>query len=185
MTYSSEDLREAAFRIMEAAGNPARRSNKGQQILVEMADGTTANLKTAAKGGLMVKTTSTANDADIVGFGADVSHILASVLLPGEDTVTAYLIPIGVVEAAYRRNNKEWSEQMQGRASDTWVLKFNKAKGDYFGNNMSEVWKQYRVGSISLAAIDNTPKAVLERARGEIANAYGVESTQVKISVDL
>ena len=72
-----------------------------------------------------------------------------------------------------------------GRASSTWVLRFNETKGDYYGDNMAEEWKQYRIGSTSFAEIDNTPKAVLERARGEIADAYGVEAEQVKISVDL
>ncbi len=185
MDYKSKDIREAAFRIMEIAGNPAKRFNKGQQILIEMADGTKANLKTAGKGGLMVKARSTNNDAEIIGFNAGVSHILAAVCLPGEDYVTAYLIPQDVVEEAYRRNNREWSERKPGRASDTWVLRFNETKGNYYGDNMAEEWKQYRIGSTSLEEIDNTPKAVLERARGEIADAYGVEAEQVKISVDL
>jgi hypothetical protein len=185
MEHTSENLREAAFRIMAEAGNPAKRTNTGQQILVAMADGTTANLKTAAKGGLMVKTMTPANDAEIVGFNANVSHILAAVCLPGEDTVTAYLVPLDVVEAAYRRNNREWTEQSPGRSSTTWVLKFNKAKGDYFGNNMAAEWDEYRVGTTSLAKADNAPKTVLERARSEIAEAYGVETGQVRISVDL
>ncbi len=185
MDYTSKDLREAAFRIMETAGNPAKRFNKGQQWLVEMADGTTANLKTAGKGGLMIKTLSTDNDAEIIGSNAGVSHVLASVRLPGDETVTAYLIPRDVFYAAYRRNNCEWSEQKPGRVSTTWVLRFNETKNSYYGDNMAEEWEQYRIGSTSLAEIDNTPKAVLERARGEIADAYGVETEQVKISVDL
>ena len=105
--------------------------------------------------------------------------------LPGDETVTAYLIPLDVVETAYRRNYREWREQAPGRASTTWVLRFNGTKVDYYGDNMAKEWKQYRIGSASLAKIDNTPKAVLERARGEIADAYGVETEQVKISVDL
>jgi hypothetical protein len=185
MDFTSSDLREAALRIMDTAGNPATRFNKGQQFLIKMTDGTTANLKTAAKGGLMVKTRSTDNHAEIIGFNAGVSHILAAVLLPGEDIVTAYLIPLEVVEEAYRRNNREWSAQAPDRASTTWVLKFNETKNNYYGVNMAEEWDQYRIGSTSLAEIDHTPKAVLERARGQIAHAYGVETDQVKISVDL
>jgi hypothetical protein len=184
MDYTSQDIRDAAFRIMEAVGNPAKRTSTGQQWLVEMKDGITASLKTAGKGGLMVKTRSKSNDAEIIGFDAGVSHILAAVCLPGENVVTAYLIPQAIVEAAYRQNNREWSEQTGG-ASDTWVLKFGNTRATYFGGNMAEVWGQYRIGSTSLDDIDKTPKAVLERARSEIANAYGVETEQVRISVDL
>lgn len=132
----------------------------------------------------MVKTRSTANDAEIVGFNSGVSHILAAVRLPGEDIVTAYLIPQDVVEAAYRRNNLEWTEATGG-ASDTWVLKFCKTRASYYGGNMAEEWAQYVVGSMSLVEIDNSPKAVLDRARCDIAAAYGVETEQVRISVDL
>ena len=185
MDYSRENLIEAAFKIMEAAGNPAKRTNKGQQWLVEFADGKTANLKTAGKGGLMVKTLSPDTDAEIVGFDAGVSHILASVCLPGEETITAYLIPLDVVEAAYRRNNLEWRQKTKRGKSMTWVLKFNETKNDYYGDNMAEEWKKYRIGDTSLTVADNSPKSVLERARGEIAMAYGVETKQVKISVDL
>lgn len=185
MEYTSENIREAAFRIMKAVGNRAKRISTGQQWLVKMEDGTTANLKTARKGGLMVKTRSSDNDAEIIGFDADVSHILAAVCLPNEDEVTAYLIPMDVVEAAYRRNNHEWREITKRGASTTWVLKFNATKNTYYGDNMAEEWKQYRIGSTLLSEIDNTPKAVLERARSEIAEAYGVEANQVRIAVDL
>ena len=185
VVYSREQLIEAAFQIMEAAGNPVKRINKGQQWLIRMADGKTANLKTAGKGGLMVKTLSPENDAEIVGFDADVSHILASVCLPGDEIITAYLIPLDVVEAAYRRNNLERSQKTKRAKTTTWVLKFNETKAIHYGDNMAQEWEQYRVGETSLAVEDNSPKAVLERARGEIAEAYGVEATQVKISVDL
>jgi hypothetical protein len=184
MNYTSHDIRDAAFRIMETVGNPAKRTSTGQQWLVEMKNGATASLKTAGKGGMMVKTRSKSNDAEIIGFDAGVSHILAAVCLPGENMVTAYMIPLEVVEAAFRRNNREWSEQTGG-ASDTWVLKFGNTRTTYFGGNMAGVWKQYRIGSTSLAETENTPKAVLERARNDIANAYGVETEQVRISVDL
>ena len=188
MPYRSQYFRDAAFKIMKAVGNPATRTNTGQQWLVRLADGTTANLKTAGKGGMMVKTKSLANDAEIVGFKADVSHILAAVRLPGEDSITAYLIPIDVVERAYRRNYFEWCAQKPGRATDTWVLRFHDSKGDIYGDNMAEEWAEYRIGSISMKEDEQTNsglKAVLERARNEIAAAYGVETKQVRISVDL
>jgi hypothetical protein len=187
LTYKSEDIREAAFKIMEAVGNPAKRYSRGQQWLVRLADGTKANLKTAGKGGLMVKTRSTTNDAEIVGFNADVSHILAAVRLRDEDIVTAYLIPMDVVERAYRRNNYEWCAQKPGRATDTWVLRFYDRKRKIYGDNMAFEWAEYRIGSVSLTE-DNEPtgpKSVLEHARNDIAVAYGVEPEQVKISVDL
>ena len=186
MTYSSDELRQAAFQIMESAGNPAIRTNTGQQWLVELADGKSAILKTASKGGLMVRTTSEDNDSDIVGFNAtEVTHILAIVCLPGGNTVTAYVIPIEVVEAAYRRNNKEWMEQKAGRASMTWVLHFDRKHPSFYGDNMAEEWAKYSVGTLSMDANANSPKAVLQRARKDIAKAYGVTSDQVKISVDL
>ncbi len=187
MTYRSEDIRDAAFKIMEASGNPAIRYSKGQQWLVRLADGTKANLKTAGKGGLMVKTRSTANDAEIVGFNADVSHILAAVRLRDEDVVNAYLIPMDVVERAYRRNNYEWCAQKPGRATDTWVLGFYDRKRKIYGDNMAKEWAEYHIGSTSLTEEKKVagPKAVLEQAREDIAAAYGVEPVQVRISVDL
>lgn len=192
MKYDNKRLIAAAYQIMEAAGNPAERMNTGIQHLVRMRDGTTANLKTAGKGGLMVKTRSADNDSDIIGFDAGVTHILAAVCLPNQATVTAYLIPIEVVEAAYRRNNKEWSEETGG-SSTTWVLKFRNTRFSYYGGNMAKEWADYAIGSIDLEddganhqqESDMSPKAVLERARSEIAEAYGVNSDQVRISVDL
>lgn len=197
MKYDASQIRDAVFQIFDRAGTPLTRISKGQQWVVQTRDGTKAILKTAAKGGLMVKAENSDNDARIIGFDADATHILAGVLLPGETKVTAYLIPKDEVEAAYRRNNREWLQaegvrMLKHKPTTTWVLRFQPNKNaSYFGYNMATVWAQYAVGSIDLnkvAAVAPTasaPKDVLERCRQEIATAYSVEPEQVRISVDL
>ena len=187
MTTSKEQVRNKILETMAKSGNPAKRTNKGIQWIVEMQDGKRAILKTAAKGNLLVKTRSKSNDSEIIGFDADVSHILADVCLPEGKEILVYLIPKDVVEQAYRRNNREWAEEKPGRASETWVLHFGKnPNAKFYGFNMAEEWKTYLVGrSPVLERVEDTPKLVLDRAKKDIAAAYGVSIRQVRISVDL
>jgi hypothetical protein len=181
----AEQMRDAAFKIFQQVGNPLIRTSKGQQWIVQTKDGIRAILKTAAKGGLMVKTAAPDTAAPIIGFDADVTHILAAVF--DGQTVTAYLVPIDVAEAAYRRNNREWLDiDPSHKQSTTWVLRFpENPNAKYFGHNMATVWAEYAAGSIDLQAPPVEPKDVLERSRADIAAAYGVEPEQVRISVDL
>lgn len=190
MNVTSEQARAAVFEIFENQGNPLTRISKGQQWIVQAADGTRALLKTAAKGSMMVKTTSTENDAPIVGFNAEVTHVLAAVVLPDERTVTAYLVPLDVAEAAYRRNNREWMAPGTHKPTTTWVLRFKSGTKKHFGHDMATVWAEYIVGTQQLDAppanvSDDSPRDVLERCRLEIATAYEVNPEQVRISVDL
>ncbi len=190
MSVTSEQARAAVFEIFENQGNPLTRVSKGQQWIVQAADGTRALLKTAAKGSMIVKTMSTANDAPIIGFDADVTHVLAAVALPDERTVTAYLVPLDVAEAAYRRNNREWMAPGDHKPTTTWVLRFNSRTDKHFGHAMDIEWAEYVVGTHRLDAVssdvsDASPRDVLEQCRSEIARAYEVEPEQVRISVDL
>jgi hypothetical protein len=189
MTYDTQTIRDAAFSIMENLDNPASRTSSGQQWLVELKDGTKANLKTAAKGTLMVKTKAPENDADIVGFNADVSHILAAVSLPGETTVTAYLIPLKVVESAFRRNNMEWCAKGRKQGT-TWALHFEHVEKDYFGWDMATVWSEYAVGSIELPAADkvfadkdlNRSLTIAEAKKG-LSLTFGVDEGAIEITI--
>lgn len=189
MGITTEQARAAVFDIFEQRGTPLTRISKGQQWIVQAADGTRALLKTAAKGSMMVKAASTENDAPIIGFDADVSHVLVAAAFPDEWTVTAYLIPLEIVEAAYRRNNLEWMAAGNHKPTTTWVLRFNSGRAKHFGHDMASVWAEYVVGTIGLdpvaTVLDSSPKDVLERCREEIATAYSVEPGQVRISVDL
>lgn len=180
-----EEVRHAAFQIFEKMGNPLTRTSKGQQWIVRTKDGTRAILKTAAKGSLMVKTTAPDTSAPIIGFDADVTHILAAVV--DGRMVTTYMVPLDVAEVAYRQNNREWLEvDPTHKQSTTWVLRFPpNSNAKYFGHDMMTVWAEYAVGSIDLGSAPVQPKDVLERCRKEIAAAYAVEPGQVRISMDL
>ena len=50
---------------------------------------------------------------------------------------------------------------------------------------MAEEWSEYVVGTYSIDEKINSPKMVLDRARMDIAKAYGMTAEQVRISVDL
>jgi hypothetical protein len=67
------------------------------------------------------------------------------------------------------------------------VLHFGKnPNAKFYGFNMAEEWKTYLVGrSPVLERVEDTPKLVLDRAKKDIAAAYGVSIRQVRISVDL
>lgn len=196
MSVPAKELRKIALEMMVEIGNPAHRTNKGQQWLVKIADGKTALLKTAGKGGLLVTTRSSDNDAEIIGFDVKVSHVMAIVCnLDQPNDVSLYLIPKNTVEEAYRQNYKEWQEHKSGRASTTWVLKFNKTHASYYGHNMAEEWEKYLVCEKPLHTVTNalshppaskiqTASAVLDRAKKDIADAYGVPPHKVRISVD-
>lgn len=180
----ADQVRAAAFDIFEKIGNPITRVNRGQQWIVQSANGEKAILKTAAKGGLMVKSETPDNDAKIVGFDADVSHIIAAVA--DGSTVTAYLVPIEVAEAAYRHSNEEWlQENPEHNPTTTWVLRFPPGRRPRPGHNMAEKWAEYAVGSTAVELLPDEPKDVLERCRAEIAKAFSVDPRQVRISVDL
>ena len=184
MKHSRKDLLKAVHNIMEDVDNPATRTNKGQKYLVELKDGTQAIVKTAGKGGLMASTRSKDIDAGLIGYEDDVSHVLAIVCLPNDTIAKAYLIPMNIVIAAFRRDYAKWLEAHPGSGSDTWVLKFNEMKADHY-SNMSEEWNEYFIGCTSMVETGDSPKAVTARARADIANAYNVDIEQVHISVDL
>ena len=180
----ADQVRAAAFDIFVQTGNPITRTNRGQQWIVHSANGEKAILKTAAKGGLMVKAETPDNDANIIGFGADVSHIIAAVA--DGSKVTAYLIPIDVAEAAYRESNDEWIKaNPEHNPTTTWVLRFPPGRKERPGHNMADKWAKYAVGSTTVELLPDEPKDVLERCRADIAKAFSVDPRQVRISVDL
>jgi len=189
MGFLTDDVRNSAIKIMADVGNPATRVGRGQRWVVKLADGKQALVKTAGKGGLMSKAASSDPDSKMSGFGDDVSHVLCAVGNPEDGTVTAYLIPIDVVEEAFRRCYREWLKTHPNSNNTTWVIHFPKRGLDYYGDGMAEEWSQYRVGTAALiesrTVAKSEPRAILDAARADIAEAYGVEPDQVTISVNL
>lgn len=146
MNVTSGQAHAAVFEIFEKLRNPLTLVKERPRI-VHAADGTRALLKTAATGAMIVTTRSTANDAPVVGFDADVTHVLAGVSLPGKRIVTAYLVPLKVVEEAYRRNNREWMALGDRKPTTTWVLRFKFRCDRHYGHAMDIKWAEYVMGT--------------------------------------
>lgn len=147
--------------------NGAQRIGKGQRWVVELPDKRRCLMKTNLKGNLMTKASSGAVDADLSGFGDDVTDVL--VATGPLESLSAWVVPIKLVERLYRDNHKRWLEENPNHSKDntTWVLTDLKSK---FAGYEFEL---------------NAKPISPEMARRGLANYFDTTPDKISISVEV
>jgi hypothetical protein len=199
MTPQTEQTRAAALRIVEEQGYQVERVGKGQRFVVHLTkDGQRrrALVKVASLGSAMVRTdVDDADRAKISGFESDVDSVLFAVGERNSTSVSAYLVPISVVEEAYRSSHRVWRSTRPIKAVNlTWVIWFNDA-GAPECSGFARTWSHYRLGnnargpgraSVELpspADHDRLQRAI-ESAKQRIAAEGRLRPDQVKIVIE-
>jgi hypothetical protein len=118
VTYTATERKHALLAMLPGA----TRIGNGQRWVIQLCDGKRAMLKTSLHDNIMVKTDlPTPENAIISGFTNDVDHVLAVTGAIGD--LSAYLIPIGIVEAEFRANQRKWMDaDPENRSNTTWSL---------------------------------------------------------------
>jgi len=116
--YTASERKHAILAMLPGA----TRIGNGQRWVIQLSDGKRAMLKTSLNDNIMVKTdVPTPENAVISGFKDDVDHILAVTGAIGN--LSAYLIPIGIVEDEFRAGQRKWmDEDPENRSNTTWSL---------------------------------------------------------------
>jgi len=199
MSPQTDATRNAALSILEAHGMSWVRVGRGQRFVVHIEGAgrkkVRALVKAASLGSAMVRTDrDDADSAKLLGFEADVDHVLFAVGSRDSTEIVAYLVPIKEVEAAYRSGHRVWrSTHAVRNENTTWVLWFNDSGTTPECNGFDRKWAQYRVGTSSPTAhVSGDPSAVghggnnsaIEDAKGLIAARLGVSPDQVKIVIE-
>lgn len=159
----SVEMKQAVLEMLSGA----KRIGKGQRWVIEMANGKRCLLKTNTKNSLMVRTTSGDIDAEIIGFGEDVTHVL--IAMGTLDNLRSWLVPIETVEREYRENHRQWLEADpdHSRNNQTWVLRDLENRFNGF---------EFELQSKAL-----TP----EEARRGLAVHFGTSPEKIRIAVDV
>lgn len=118
VTYTSTERKHAILAMLAGA----IRIGNGQRWVIQLADGKRAMLKTSLNDNIMVKTdVPTPENAVLSGFTDDVDHVLAVTGAIGD--LTAYLIPVEIVEKEFRTQQRKWMDlDPQNRSNTTWSL---------------------------------------------------------------
>jgi hypothetical protein len=118
VTYTSTERKQAILAMLPGAS----RIGNGQRWVIQLSDGKRAMLKTSLNDNIMVKTdVPTPEDAVLSGFTDDVEYVLA---VTGEiGDLQAFLIPVKVVENAFRTRQRAWMDaDPENRSNTTWAL---------------------------------------------------------------
>lgn len=199
MTAETDNTRETALSILEAKEMRWERKGSGQRFVVHINQGLStirALVKTASRGSAMVRTDiDDADKAKIIGFKDDVSDVLFAVGDPVSNEVSAYLVPIKEVEAAYRSTHRVWkSHHPMGDENTTWVIWFNE-RGNADCNGFHLKWAHYRIGSRKLPSLlVNEPRAIgnlkhadgltITQAKQRLALSLGIDPSCIKITIE-
>lgn len=145
----------------------ATRIGKGQRWVVELADGRRCLMKSNLRGNLMTKASDGTVDAELSGFGDDVSHVFA-VVGPLENP-SAWVVPIDEVERQYREQHASWLAESPNHSlnNTTWVL-----------TDLEIRFKGYEHPLVAKAI---TP----EEARRGLAVHFGTTPEKISISVSV
>lgn len=143
MGTEAEATRQAALSLVVDAGMKWSRVGKGQRFVVDIIKRkktVRALVKTASKGGALVRAESIANDAVISGFDRDIDYVLFAVALPDQDDVAAYLVPFDVAEEAFRASDRHSWNKAGNYA--VWVIGFAGA-GNRTSNGFAMKWSEF------------------------------------------
>lgn len=118
VTYTATERKNAILAMLPGA----TRLGNGQRWVIQLADGKRAMLKTSLNDNIMVRTdVPNPESAVISGFSDDVDHVLAVTGAIG--SLSAYLVPIGIVEDEFRTHQRKWmDEDPENRSNTTWSL---------------------------------------------------------------
>lgn len=118
VTYTATERKNAILAMLPGA----TRLGNGQRWVIQLPDGKRAMLKTSLNDNIMVRTdVPNPESAVISGFSDDVDHVLAVTGAIGN--LSAYLVPIGIVEDAFRTHQRRWmDEDPENRSNTTWSL---------------------------------------------------------------
>jgi hypothetical protein len=144
-----------------------------------------------------------ADDPDTARLNVEGTNFILIVMPERQRTpgpVMAYLVPAEIVADAARSTHKEWLATKPNTKGDnrTWNLWFSNDAPSKT-NNFAEKWRQYRLSGtasarLAAAAPASTPSAssppkklgdVIASAKLEIAEAAGVSTDRVKITIDV
>lgn len=161
VTYTATERKHAILAMLPGA----TRIGKGQRWVIQLSDGTRAMLKTSLNDNIMVKTdVPTPENAVISGFTDDVDYVLAVTGAIGN--LSAYLIPIEIVEDEFRAQQRKWmDEDPENRSNTTWSL-----------SNLGARFAEFNY-DIELQAI--TP----DEARRRLAVHFGTTPDKINISL--
>jgi hypothetical protein len=196
MAISTESNRNTALQLLELAGKSWKRIGKGQRFVIQVdrsGETISALVKVASKGSAMVRTdVDDAEEAKISGFTDDVRFVFFAIGNPKTLTVSAYLVPIEEVEAAYRASHRKWRDNHPtGTENTTWVLWFNDS-GDADCNGYHRKWEHYRIGesdtpmerTISADKQGSVSGLSIEEAKVGLARRFNVDPANVKIVIE-
>lgn len=198
MAIETEATRQAALSVIERKGMKWSRVETGNlnRFVVNVIKGDKTIrvlVKTASKGGALVKADSIANDAVISGFDGDINYVLFAVGLPDQDDVAAYLVPFDVAEEAFRSSDRRsWNKK---ETWAVWVLQFA-GPGNRTSNGFVMKWREYLIGTTG----SHTPrpphpnkessernaskKLTIAEAKRLLAISLGVPSSNITITIE-
>ena len=196
--YKTQNLRDAVFDYFASKGTPLTRIGSGQRWVVELPNGDRANLKASTTGAMMTSARGGDADAELIGMGDDISRVLCAMRLPDTRDVELYNIPKKIVVEHYRQAHAIWVKaHPKTKGNDMRVCYFRPIKENLAPAYVAEKWEKYHIATISIgdrgaASIKNAIKAagmlpadVVANAKAEVAEAYGITSDQVTITVAL
>ena len=163
VTYTATERKHSILAMIPGA----TRIGKGQRWVIQLPDGKKAMLKTSLHDNIMVKTDiETPETAVISGFTDDVDYVLA---VTGElGDLSAYLIPLDVVEHEFRTRQRTWmDEDPENRSNTTWSL-----------SNLTDRFSAYKY-EIGIQAI--TP----DEAKRRLAVHFETTPDKINISVSV
>ena len=155
-----------------------------------------AVLKTSATAAMMTSAESGDWDAQLIGIERNIDSSiekLLAVMKTDDGVISYYLLDRMMVVNRLKDNHRIWEQRKPNRGNKSRVLYFRDYKLptlDPYACILDE-WKQFLVLSVNpgdvseVSETSNTPTEAVEAARVMVAEAYGISTDQVKISVIL
>ena len=161
VTYTSTERKHGILAMLPGA----TRIGNGQRWVIQFSDGKRAMLMTSLIDNIMVKTdVPPPENAVLSGFKDGVDHVLAVTGTIG--SLTAYLIPVEIVENEFRIRQRKWMDEYpENRSNTTWSLP-----------NLGTRFAKYKY-DIELRAI--TP----DEAKRRLAVHFGTTPDKINIAV--
>lgn len=192
----SDKFREELFIGMPGLTRVHHTGNKWIVNLPDKYGGGQAVLKTSATACMMTSAESGDWDAQLIGIERNIDpsiEKLLAVMKTDDGVISYYLLDRMMVVNRLKDNHRIWEQRKPNRGNKSRVLFFRDYKLPTLDPNtcILDEWGQFLVLSIKPGDVDEvsetlqTPTEAVEAAKVVVAEAYGVSTDQVEISVKL
>lgn len=192
----SDKFRDEVFNGMPRLTRVPHTGNKWIVTLPDKYGGGRAVLKTSATASMMTSAESGDWDAQLIGIERNLDQSiekLLAVMKTDDGVISYYLLDRIMVVKRLKDNHRIWEKRKPNRGNQARILYFRDYKLptlDPYACILDE-WRQYLVLSVEpgdVVEVSKTPQTrteAVEAAKVVVAEAYGVSTDQVEISVKL